>query len=116
MPVPHHPEERERSRSKRALLAVRSHVQPGSFPLLLAATLLLYVLNGLAADSIASAILGEVGRIGVACAGLYVLSANRATLWLGTLVVGLSLTFEARLWGLDLSVNRVLLDSMMSGF
>jgi hypothetical protein len=88
MPNQHSREDREPSRSQRALWAVRSQVQPGSFPLLLVALLLLYVLNGLAVDSITGAILVQVGRAGLACASIYVLSANRVTLWLGVLVVG----------------------------
>src|SRR5262249_10592980 len=101
MVIPRDPKERARSRPHRALLAVRSHVQPGSFPLLLVASLLLYVLNGLALDSTAGATLVHLGRVGVICAGLYVLSANRVTLWLGIVIVGLLFTLEARLWDLD---------------
>jgi len=111
----HDPEDR-RSRSRRALQAVRSHVRPGSFPLLLAATLLLYLLNGLGTDSMVGLILGRVGRVTVACAGLYVLSAKRVTVWLGILVVGLAFTLEARWWGLDPQVDRVLQDSIAAGF
>jgi voltage-gated potassium channel Kch len=92
---------------------MRSRVQPGSFPLLLAASLLLYVLNGVAVDLPANAI---VGRVVVACAGLYVLSVSRTTLWLGLLVVALSITFEAHLWTLDPRVRRVLQDGMVIGF
>ena len=76
----HGPEGHHRSRSHVTLQAVRSRVQPGSFPLLLVTLLLLYVLNGVAVDLPANAI---VGRVAVACAGLYVLSASRTTLWLG---------------------------------
>jgi voltage-gated potassium channel Kch len=95
---------------------VRSQVQPGSFPLLLAASVLLYALNGLAADSVAGARLTLVGRLVVVCAGLYILSAHRGTLWLAIVVVGLDLTLEARLWGLDPTVNRVLQDTMIAAF
>jgi voltage-gated potassium channel len=102
--------------SQRALEAVRSHVQPGSFPLLLVASLLGHVLNGLAVDSTAGAILVQVGRVGVMCAGLYVLSANRGTVWLGVLVAGLFVTLQARLWALDPQVRRVLEDSTAMGF
>ena len=49
----------------------------------------MYVLNGLAVDSMAGKILVLRARVGVAGAGIYVLSANRVTLWLGVLVVGL---------------------------
>lgn len=112
----HSLEDRVPSRSQRALEAVRSHVQPGSFPLLLVASLLLYVLNGLAVDSTAGAILVQVGRTGVICASIYVLSANRLTLWLGVLVVGLFITLQAPLWALDPQVRRVLEDSITMGF
>src|SRR4029450_12877886 len=100
-------------RSHVTLQAMRSRVQPGSFPLLLAASLLLYVLNGVAVDLPANALLG---RVVVACAGLYVLSASRTTLWLGVLVVALLITFEAHLWTLDPRVRRVLQDMVTTGF
>jgi voltage-gated potassium channel Kch len=116
MPNQHGPEDHEPSRSLRALRAVRSQVQPGSFPLLLIATLLLYVLNGLAVESTAGKILVQGARVGVAGAGIYVLSANRVTLWLGVLVVGLELTFVAQLWALDPGPNRVLQDAMTMAF
>ena len=87
MPNQHDPEGHHPSRSHRALQAVRSHVQPGSFPLLLGAGLLLYVL-----------------------------SASRTTLWLGAITIALSLTFAARVWGLDPRVNRVLQDATATGF
>ena len=109
----HGPEGHHRSRSHVTLQAVRSRVQPGSFPLLLVALLLLYVLNGVEVDLPARAI---VGRIAVACAGLYVLSASRTTLWLGVLVVALLITFEARLWTLDLRVGRIVRDTITTGF
>jgi voltage-gated potassium channel Kch len=109
----HGPEGEHRGRSRVTLQAVRSHVQPGSFPLLLVASLLLYVLNGLAVDLPAHAILG---RVAIACAGLYVLSASRSTLWLGVLVVALAITFEISLWALDPRVNRGLQDAIITGF
>ena len=109
----HGPEGHHRTRSHVTLQAVRSRVQPGSFPLLLVALLLLYVLNGVAVDLPAN---GIVGRVAVACAGLYVLSASRTTLWLGVLVVALLITFEARLWTLDPRVSRVLRDTITTGF
>src|SRR6516165_7961742 len=108
----HGPEGRHAGRSHVTFQAVRSRVRPGSFPLLLVALLLLYVLNGVAVDLPANAI---VGRVAVACAGLYVLSANRTTLWLGLLVVAFWLTFEARLWTLDPWVSRVLQDTTRTG-
>ncbi len=110
------PEDHAPSRSPRPLRAVRSHVQPGSFPLLLVAALVVYVLNGLALESIASRILVLGAEGCVTCAGLYVLSANRATLWLGLLVLGLETTFRTQLWGLDLSVNRVVQDAIAVAF
>jgi voltage-gated potassium channel Kch len=109
----HDPEGHHAGRSHVTLQAMRSRVQPGSFPLLLVTLLLLYVLNGVAVDLPANAI---VGRVAVACAGLYVLSTSRTTLWLGLLVVALWLMFEARVWTLDPRVNRVLQDTMRTGF
>lgn len=116
MPNEHAPDDHGTSRSRRAFRAVRSHVQPGSFPLLLLATLLVYVLNGLAVDSLADRILVMAAEAGVLCAGLYVLSANRVTLWLGLLVLALQITFRARLWGFDLSLNRLLQDATVIAF
>ncbi|HTU02839.1 MAG TPA: ion channel [Candidatus Sulfotelmatobacter sp.] len=116
MPNHNGPEDHELGRSHRALQAVRSNVQPGSFPLLLFAAVLLYVLNGLAVESMAGAILVQVARIGVLCAGIYVLSAHRLTLWLGTLVAALVLTLEARVWGLDPQISRVSQDAITTGF
>jgi len=110
------PDKRERSRARVALGAVRSHVQPGSFPLLLAAALLLYVLNGLAAETRSAAILERVGRLGVVGAGLYVLSRNRATLWLGILAAALASSLELHLWGFGSRLDHVLQDSLMVGF
>jgi voltage-gated potassium channel len=74
------------------------------------------VLTGLAVDSMAGAILVQVGHAGVLCAGIYVLSANRVTLWLGVLVAGLFITLQAGLWPLDPQVRRVLEDSITMGF
>ena len=112
----HDPESRRASRSHRALQAVRSQIQPGSFPLLLGAGVLLYVLNGFPVESMTGAVLVQVGRAGVLFAGIYVLSASRATLWLGILTVALASMFAARLFPLDPRVNRVLLDATTSGF
>ena len=80
---------------------MRSQVQPGSFPLLLVATLLLYVLNGLAVESTTGRILARVARTGVSGAAIYVLSANRITLWLGVFALGLEPPFGTRLWAFD---------------
>src|SRR5215467_4422550 len=100
-------------RSHVALQAMRSRVQPGSFPLLLVALLFFYVLNGVAVDLPAN---GIVGRVAVACAGLYVLSGSRITLWLGLVVFALWITFEAHVWTLDPRVSRGLLDTITTGF
>jgi hypothetical protein len=109
-------EDHEPSRSRRALRAVCSHVQPGSFPVFLVAGVVLYVLNGLAVDSMAGRIVVLGARVGVMCAGIYVLSAQRVTLWLGVLVTGLYLALEAPLWGFDPWVTRVLVDAMAMAF
>jgi hypothetical protein len=104
------------SRSQRALQAVRPHVQPGSFPFLLVAALLFYVLNGMALDSMTGTTLLLLGRIVLACASLYVLSAHRVTLWIGLVAIGLLMTLQTPLWALDPHVSRVLLDSTIMGF
>src|SRR5262249_60611803 len=63
----------------------------GLIPLLLVAGLLL-----LRAERVGSRLAGECGS---------------RTLWVGVLVVALSIAFEARLWTLDPRVNRLLQDA-----
>lgn len=104
------------TRSHRALRAVRSHVRPGSFPLLLAATALNYVLNGLALDAGAAATPAQVLHAGVVGAGIYVLSQSRVTLWLGLLMIGLLTLVESHLWTLQPPLSRLVQDSLASGF
>ena len=116
MPNQQNSEEHAHSRSRRALRSVRSHVQPGSFWMLLVAALVSYVLNGLAIESTAGETLLLLGRIGVACAGLYVLSANRVTLRLGVIVIVLVIIFEFRMFGFDPRINLILRDSVTGGF
>jgi hypothetical protein len=98
------------------LQAVRSHVRPGSFALLLLSTGVLYVINGLASESLAGSALAQLGRVAVLLAGVYVLSANRLALWLGLLMAGLIFTFQAQLWPIDPRVGRVLQDSIAMTF
>ena len=103
--VEHDSQDQVRSRSHRAVLAVRSQIQPGSLPLLLVASLLLYTLTGLAVDSTTGATLVRLGRLGAACAGLYVLSGSRVTLWLGGVVAGVIFSLEVGLWHIDPQVE-----------
>ena len=91
-------------------------MQPGSFILLFIAGLLFYVLNGLAIDSMTGAILILIGRLAVACAGIYVLSVHRLTLWLGVVVIGFLITLHTRWWVFDAHVRLVLTDSITMGF
>src|SRR5262245_49093278 len=58
----HGPEGHHPGRARRTVQAVQPYVRPGSFPLLLIAGLLLYVLTGLVFDSTAGAILVLLGR------------------------------------------------------
>ncbi len=109
-------EEKAPSRSRAALRVVRSQVRPGSFPLLLAAIGFLYVLNGLAIDAQAGAVLVQLGRIAVVLAGVYVLSANRLALWLSLFMAGLSLAFASGVLPLGPQVSRVLQDSITTAF
>ncbi|HEV7732113.1 MAG TPA: potassium channel family protein [Candidatus Binatia bacterium] len=104
------------SRSRRALRAVRSHVQPGSFPVLLVAIGLLYVLNGSAVTSTAGGVLVFAARIGVLFAGIYVLSGTRVTMWLAVFVGALALALEGRVLALDSHVTRVVQDGVTAGF
>jgi voltage-gated potassium channel Kch len=116
MPKPHDPAPSASSRSRRMLQGVRSHVRAGSFPLLLAATLFLYLLNGLAVDSSAGALLVMIGRVGVLGASVYVLSANRVTFYLALLMVGFIIVFELHVVHLEPRIGRVLQDSLTVGF
>lgn len=104
------------SRSRRALQLVRSHVQPGSFRVLLAAIGLLYVLNGLAVTSSIGSVLVFSARIGVLFAGIYVLSGNRTTLWIAIAVGALALALEGRVVTLAPHVTRVVQDAVTAGF
>jgi len=111
-----HPESKAPSRSRSALQAVRSHVRPGSFALLLLSTGIVYVINGLAIDSATGSALVQLGRLAVTLAGLYVLSANRLALRLGLPIAVLAFTFQVGLWPVDPRVGRVLLDSITVAF
>lgn len=91
-------------------------VRPGSFPLLLVASGALYVLNGVAVDSGAGALGALAGRMGVLCAGIYVLSTHRRTLLVGVVMGVLVLTFEAGLWPVGAHVGRVLAESITVAF
>src|SRR5262245_51818491 len=105
-----------RDRTWLALRGAPRHVRPGSFPFLLVAIGTLYVLNGLAIDSGVGILVVQVGRMGVLCAGIYVLSAHRRTLWVGVVMGVLALTFEAGLWPVDAHVGRALRDSITVAF
>src|SRR5262245_7140322 len=104
----------ESSRSR--LRAVAAHIRPGSFPLLFAAMLLLYVLNGLAIDTPIGAVPVQLGHAAVICASIYVLSASRVTVWVGLPLAAMSLALAAHLWTPVLPMSRVLQDSIASGF
>ena len=109
--------ERAASGRRRGMLArVRSHVRPGSFPTLLAASLVLYLLHATAVDSETSEILTSLGRVGVMAACLYVLSADRPTLLLGAAVALLMAGFEFHLWPGGPRTGRILDDLLSCGF
>jgi hypothetical protein len=110
MPHPNSPDLRQ------ALQAVRSRVQPGSFPVLLAASLLMYVLNGLALETPVAVVIVAIVRIAVLCAGMYVLSASRTTLWLGLLMIALAAILTVDVWTLDPRVSSAVQDALTTGF
>jgi voltage-gated potassium channel Kch len=118
MPMANHhsPDPARPSRSHRVLQTVRSHVRPGSFPLLLGAFVFIYGLNGLAIESPAGVALVQIGRAGVLCAGIYVLSTSRLTLSLGLLMLGLIIVFATYSWSLDPRTSRGLQDSTTVAF
>lgn len=107
-------ERRPHARARRTIALVRSTVQPRSFPFLLAALVLLYLINGLALESMAG--LSLAGRFAVLGAGVYVLSGHRLTLWIGLVIGAIGLTLEMGWWGLPLDVASTLEDSIASGF
>jgi voltage-gated potassium channel Kch len=97
-------------RTGRLLATVRSHVRPGSFAMLLAASVLLYVLNGAALETPLGAILSRLARVAVVAASLYVLSDNRPMFVVGAVVACLVLGFELQLWPTGTQTSRVLED------
>jgi voltage-gated potassium channel Kch len=111
----HGPHASMSSRSRQMLQRVGMHVRPGSFELLLAATLFLYVLNGLAVDSPLGAALVMLGRVAVLAAGVYVLSANRVTLYLGLFMVGCIILFESHAVPMNPATGVVVRDALTVG-
>jgi len=105
--MPDHADRSPAARSRRVLATVRTHVRPGSFPMLLAAGVLLYVLNGAAIDTPAGAVLSRLGHVAVLVASLYVLSYNRPTLIIGVVVAAAIVSFELQLWRTDTQSTRV---------
>lgn len=102
-----HDDDRQTSRSRRALRAVRSHIQPGSFPLLLVAIGTMYVLNGMAATSEAAARMLFAAHLAVMAASVYTLSGRRGTLAVAVAVAALALGFQLRALGLAPETHRV---------
>ena len=109
-------DEVQSSRSRRAIRVVTAHVRPGSFPLLLAAVLLNYVLNGLAIETTSGTLLVQLCHAAVVCAGIYVLSMNRVTIWLGLVPLIAQVVFTAHLWTPGPVIGRVVSDAVASGF
>jgi voltage-gated potassium channel Kch len=103
-------------RSQRALRAVAAHVQPGSFPLLLAAALFNYVLNGVAPDTTVGAALVLLGHVAVIGASLYVLSESRLTVFVGSLLIAVHVGSLAGLWLPVAPNDRVLPDATASAW
>jgi hypothetical protein len=107
-PVPPHPHFPHRE----VLHVVRSHVRPGSFPLLLATAIVLYVLNGLAIGSDTGEVLEKLAYAAVACAGLYFLSVRRGPLLFGTVAVAIILMLNLG-WGPPAPDARRMLDDFV---
>lgn len=109
--------ERTAPAHRRGMLArVRSHVRPGSFPTLLAASLVLYLLHAAAVESETTEILTALGRLSVLAACLYVLSADRLTLLLGAAVALLMAGFEFHVWPGGPWIGRILDDLLSCSF
>lgn len=109
-------EETAPRRSRRALRTVAAHVQPGSFPLLLAAALSNYVLTGVVPDTTAGTVLVLLGHVMVIGAGLYVLSESRFTVWVGSLLLAVYVVSLSGLWMPAAPNDRVLPDALASAF
>jgi voltage-gated potassium channel Kch len=103
-------------RSQRALRAVAAHVRPGSFPLLLAAALSNYVLNGFAPEMTVGTVLVPLGHVAVMGASLYVLSESRLTVRVGSLLLAVYLVSLAGPWMPAAPNDRVLPDATASAF
>lgn len=110
------PDEPAPRRSQRALQAVAAQVRPGSFPLLLAAALFNYVLNGVAPDTAAGTVLVPLGHLAVIGASLYVLSESRLTVWVGSLLLAVYVVSLAGPWMPAPPNDRVLPEAMASAF
>lgn len=104
------------TRRRGTLRSVTERIRPGSFPLLLAAATVNYVLNGIAAPTPAWTALLAAGHVGVLAAGLYVLSEDRVTVRVGIALLGTYLALAAGLWGPAPPLNRVLLDALAAGY
>lgn len=112
MPAEHPRDDHQPGRSRRALQTVRSQVQPGSFPMLLAALALLYVLNGVAVADTLSMILVQLARVAVVLAAVYVLRIDPVTTWIAIPCLLAAITLEVQLWSLAPRVNQLVLDSL----
>lgn len=111
-----HDDDHPPSRSRRALNVVRSHIQPGSFPLLLVAIGTVYVLNGMAATSEAAARMLFAAHVAVMAASVYTLSGSRRTLIVAGAVAATAIAFQLRALGLAPEAHRVGEDLVSIGF
>jgi voltage-gated potassium channel Kch len=98
------------------LRAVAAQVRPGSFPLLLAAALFNYVLNGVAPDTTVGTGLVALGHVAVIGASLYVLSESRLTVRVGSLLLAVYVVSLAGPWLPAAPIDRVLPDATASAF
>jgi voltage-gated potassium channel len=95
---------------------LRERLRPGSFPLLLLAGALVYVLNALAIGSTLGAILVYVARLGLVIAGMYVLSAQRATAWLAVVLGTLDYALDFVMLPIDPRAARMFQDACAALF
>ncbi len=103
-------------RPRRALQTVAAHVRPGSLPLLLAAAVLNYVLNGSAPDTPTGTFLIQAAHVGVVGACLYVLSESRLTVWVGLLILIVSVVLANPAWRPPPPAGRMLQDGVASAY
>lgn len=101
---------------RKMLHVVRSELRPGSFPLLLGTTVVLYVLKALAIQSETGELLGRLVYAAVVVASLYFLSLRRMTLLVGALAITVTAVLQLVPVLSDPRSEDLLQDGVTAGF